>query len=359
MNDPMKEPRQRDRPRAGAMVKTDRQMCILRFSPCGGYLVAGGSDGRVHRWSVSGRGLEALAPLEGHGGWVQALAFHPDGRRLVTADSWGRVCCWPFQHDRPEPLWSIPQAHDGWIRALAVSPEGLRLATCGRDGAVRVGSPDDFRDAEALPGPRVDTFALAFHPDGLSLVAGDLDGVVRHWDLETGACRRELDAHVLHRLDRLQDVGGVRALAFDPLGRRLACAGTLPKNGGNVQGVPAVLFFDWESGRLEQTLTVGNDGDGFVYDLQFHPEGFIMGVTSGNPGTGKLFFHRPGDQSPFFLGTSMANCHSLALHPAGRRLAVSATNANSNGNGRKIGGSKEYPGNWSPIHLWELPATLA
>jgi hypothetical protein len=51
----------------------------------------------------------------------------------------------------------------------------------------------------------------------------------------------------------------------------------------------------------------------------------------------------------------MANCHALDLHPDGRRLVVSATNANSNGNGRRLGGGTEYPGNWSPLHLWEMP----
>ena len=50
----------------------------------------------------------------------------------------------------------------------------------------------------------------------------------------------------------------------------------------------------------------------------------------------------------------MPNCHSLAVHPGGRRLAVVATNGGSNGNGRaSIRAST--PGNWSPLHLWDLP----
>jgi hypothetical protein len=48
----------------------------------------------------------------------------------------------------------------------------------------------------------------------------------------------------------------------------------------------------------------------------------------------------------------MANCHSLAVHPDGKRLVVAATNAGSNGNGRPK--DKEYLGNWSPLHVWSL-----
>jgi hypothetical protein len=43
------------------------------------------------------------------------------------------------------------------------------------------------------------------------------------------------------------------------------------------------------------------------------------------------------------------------VHPNGIRLAVSATNGGSNGNGRRIGKDGEYPGNYSPLHILDLP----
>jgi hypothetical protein len=36
------------------------------------------------------------------------------------------------------------------------------------------------------------------------------------------------------------------------------------------------------------------------------------------------------------------------------RLVVAATNTNNNGNGRLLRG-KEYPGNFSPLFVWDLP----
>jgi hypothetical protein len=81
-----------------------------------------------------------------------------------------------------------------------------------------------------------------------------------------------------------------------------------------------------------------------------------MGVTSGNPGTGKFFFMRPGEQAPFFVTTRMTNCQSLAVHPGGTRLVVAATNAGSNGNGRPLRNGA-YAANVSPLHVWDLPAS--
>jgi WD40 repeat protein len=346
----------RYQPRQVKVLNLDRQMTALRFSPCGRVLAAGGQDGSVRRWDATTDAFTALPPLTGHDGWVQALAFHPDRRRLFTVDSWGRVCCWPYCDKEARPLWSIPEAHDGWVRGVAVSADGRTLATCGADRQVRLWSAETGAKVEELDGHGQDVFAVAFHPGGKSLVSGDLKGTIKQWDLATGKAVRDLDARVLYKFDRLQDVGGVRCLAFDPAGEVLVCGGGQPQSGGFVQATPLLLLFRWASGAVSQTLRIGGTNDGFVHDVSVHADGFIMGVTSGQPGSGKLFFHRPGDAQPFFLDTTMANCHALAVHPQGRRLVVSATNRGSNGNGRVLNKNKEYPGNFSPLHVWDMPA---
>lgn len=340
-------------PKEIKQLKLDRQLNLVRFSPCGKVLTAAGSDATIRRWDAAD--FSDLPPLLGHGGWVQGLGF-AEGR-LFSADSWGKVLCWSYADKEAKPIFAIDQAHDGWIRDLAVSPDGKRFATCGRDCKVRLWAAADGKKLLELPDHPDEVFRVAFHPDGKSLATGDLKGIVRHWDVGGAGVRvRELDAKVLYKLDRLQDTGGIRSLTFNREGTVLAAAGTTPKNGGNVQGVPTILLFDWASGKATHTLRVGIDGDAYVYEAHFHPAGFMMAVASGNPGVGKFYFHRPGDDQPFFLFTKMANCHSLAVHPDGQRLVVSATNGGSNGNGR--GKGADYPGNWSPLHVWELPKTV-
>jgi WD40 repeat protein len=344
-------------PKAGRVLNPERPLCTVRFSPCGTMLAAGGTDARVHRWTLAAEGESPaeLAPLAGHSGWVQTLAFHPDGRRLISADSWGKVCCWHYNEADPTPCWTIERAHDGWIRGLTISADGRLAATCGNDRHVRVWTTGEGKLCHEFLCHAIDVFAVAFHPEGRSLVSGDLKGTLKHWDLESARAVRTLDAQVLYKYDKIQDVGGVRALRFDREGQVLACVGCTPKNGGSLLGTPTILLFDWQKGELAQTIKVGSDLDGLVYDLAWHPDGFVMAVTSGNPGTGKFFFVQPAAAQPFFVSTKMPNCQALDAHPDGRRLVVSATNANSNGNGRQIGKAKNYPGNWSPLHFWELP----
>jgi WD40 repeat protein len=355
MNDP-KQLLQRYEPKEIKALATKQQLGALRFSPCGKFLVGGGYDGLVHRWDVSAADLPELSPLEGHGGWVEGTAFQPNGELLFTADTWGRLFAWPYTVEKPEPKWKVEAAHDGWIRQLAASPDGKLLATCGIDRRVRVWSADDGSRVHDFDGHQEDVFSVCFAPDGKSLVSGDLKGVVKQWDLANGTCVRDFDARALYAYYRIQDVGGVRCLAFNRDGTRLACAGTRPKNDGNVQGVPLVLVFDFATGELKQTIEMGNDGDVYVCDLAWHADGFLMAVTSGNPGTGKFLFQYPEDKQPFFVTTKLANCHSLSVHPDGRRLAVAATSKGSNGNGRPLNKDGQYEGNTSPIHLFELPA---
>ena len=334
-------------------IPQDRQLCIVRYSPCGKFLAAGDFEGGVRRWDTAGDALAALPPLAGHHGWVQGLAFHPGGKLLFAADSWGRLCAWPFAEKAPKPLWTVAQAHDGWVRQLAVSPDGKALASCGKDGFVRVWSPEKGEKSKEWSHAH-DVLSLAFAPDSRSLVAGDLRGQVHQRDLATGKVAHVCDAREMYRLDRIQDVGGVRCLAFSPDGKTLVAGGAIPSSGGFVQGTALLVYFDG-AGKRKQAVKIGTTNDVYVLDLSWHREGYVMAVTSGQPGQGKLLFHRPGEAQPFFLDASMANCHSLAVHPGGQRLIVSATNGGSNGNGRSLNGKKEYPGNWSPLHIWDLP----
>ncbi len=324
-----------------------RQLGVIRFSPCGKVLAAGGFECAVHRWDSA---WSALPPLAGHNGWVNALAFHADGKRLFSADSWGRLCCWAFADRDAKPLWTVPEAHAGWVRKLAVSPDGKTVATCGRDGFVRLWDADKgTRRAEHAHGE--DVLALAFAPDG-SLTHGDLRGVIVRRDA-AGKEMRRYDARAMYKLDRIQDVGGVRVLLFDPEGKTLIAGGGQPTTGGFVQGAGLLMAFDAATGAVKQSVTIGATNDGYVMDGLWHPSGYIALVTSGQPGVGKLVLHRVGGSAPFFTAP-VPNPHSLALHPDGKRLVVSATSANSSGNGRNLTKDKKYPGNSSPLHTWQI-----
>ncbi len=347
-------------PKQKRMINPSGQLCIARISPCGKFIVGGGFLGKTHRWDISQELADPkaetpeAAPVEGHHGWISGLAFHPTGDVVFTADSWGELRCWPYAAEKPEPKWSVAAAHDGWIQALAVSPDGKLVATAGNDQRVRIWNAEDGKPVQELVHDAA-VLSVQFHPDGKSLVAGDFMGATRQWDLASGKVVREFDTKAFSALHRLQDVGGVKCLAFDSEGKTLACGGTQPANGGTVQGAPTVKLFDWATGKETASLELGDKSDCYVHEMAFHQAGFLMAVTSGTPGRGKLVFWKLGDEKPFFETKTMQNCHSLSPRGDGFGLAVVSTSRGSNGNGRKLDKDGNYAGNFSPIHILEMP----
>lgn len=333
------------------VLPNQQQLCALRFSRCGKILAGGTFQGTIARWACSNDVFSELAPITGHHGWVQSLAFHADGERLFAADSWGQLSSWNYAHERPQAAWSV-DAHDGWIHQLALSPDGAVIATVGRDQTIRLTNAANGRVIRTLPAQE-EVLSIAFHPHGKYVVSGDLRGSIKIWDVASGSAARTLDASAMYLKDRIQDVGGVRCFAFDNDGALLLAGGSRPKTGGFVTGVQLLLAFDWHTGKILHTLQGSADTEGYIFDMVWHPSGYVMAVTSGQPGTGKLYFQRLTEAQPFLVQAGLANCHSLTMHPDCRRLAVSGTNANSAGNGRPKG--DKYPGNFSPVHIFALP----
>jgi WD40 repeat protein len=326
------------------------QVTRIRFNTDGKFLAAAGTDGKVYRWDATGKEPVELPPIIGHNGWVTGLAFA--GNALFSTDSWGRLTGSDVFAKGPQ-LWTVETAHDGWARAVDLSPVNSPLATCGKDGSVRLWQRETgMKLGEFAVG--ADTLAIAFAPDGKTLSTGDLFGTVREHDLPGGKVLRTFEAKEIYKLDRIQDVGGVRCLLFDPDGKTLLVAGAVPSTGGFVQCTPLIVAFDRATGKRLWHWKGSSDAEGFVTDLAWHPAGYIVGSTSGQPGQGKLFFLKPGEAQPFFVAPK-PNVHSVAVHPDGTRVAAALTNANSNGNGRVKGKNGDYPANVSPIQLWQIP----
>jgi hypothetical protein len=325
------------------------QLTRLRFRPDGRALAAAGCDGKVHRWDTAADAPTALPPLDGHNGWVSGLAF--SAAALFTTDSWGRLTA---RDADGKQLWTVEAAHAGWARAVAVAADGNLLATGGRDGFVR------FWDAKtgAKAGEAnatADVLSVGFAPDGKTVLTGDLFGVVREFEAPGGKSGKVFEARELHRVDRVQDVGGVRCLVVTPDGKTVVAAGAEPKTGGFVECTPLMIAFDRASGKRLWQWKGAAPTEGYVTDLVWHPGGYLIASASGQPGQGKVFFLKPGEAQPFFVSPK-PNVHSVAVSPDGTKLAAALTNANSSGNGRVKGQAGDYPSNHSPVQFWRLPS---
>ena len=94
-------------------------------------------------WDVStGKNLHVL---EGHEGFVNAVAFFPGGKLLVTGGEDGTIRVWDVatgRQLRKVQAHQMGKRQDGDRRrdifSLAFSPDGQMLASGGRDTAVKV-----------------------------------------------------------------------------------------------------------------------------------------------------------------------------------------------------------------------------
>ena len=132
-----------------------------------GRLASGSYDDTIRLWDTN-TGTE-LARLEGHRGWVRALATN-------TRQELARL-----------------EGHDGEVKALTVLADG-RLASASFDRTVRLWNTDTGEELARLEGHGDIVWTLAALPDG-RLASGSGDKTVRLWDAITGKEQARLEGH--------------------------------------------------------------------------------------------------------------------------------------------------------------------
>jgi WD40 repeat protein len=142
-------------------------------------------------------------------GTIDHIAVSPDGTWAVTAgDRSGSMRLWNLK--RPEEKSGFEQEHKGAIKALAYSPDGKRVLSGGADGTVRLWEVSRGRQIHSFQkGSKASVNSVVFSPDGRFALSGGDDGTAHVWQLSTG-----------QEVDRLRAFSAaVLSVAFSPDGR--------------------------------------------------------------------------------------------------------------------------------------------
>jgi WD40 repeat protein len=130
-------------------------------------------------------------------------------------------------------------------------------------------------------------YTCAFTPDGQRLATADKTGRICIWDVSTGSKVTQLAADGFYTWDpkqRIHSIGGTRALAFSPDGKTLVAGGIGKiENIDHLDGPSRVEVFDWEAGKSLHTFE--GEAKGLIEHLIFHHEGkWLVGLGGDNGG---------------------------------------------------------------------------
>jgi hypothetical protein len=236
---------------------------------------------------------EPLHVLKGNAGPLWSLAVSSDGQHLAAGADDGTVKYWDIAGDRV--AWTLP-AHKTPIWALALSPKGDLLATGSDDGVTKIWdvlTQDEVHTLPKIGGVR----ALAFDPDGKKILTGGRgDFSVKVWDVRTQA---ELLTTVGH--DSL-----VSAVAFAPDGKSFASA----------SADKSIKIWDATSGKMKLKLTNHERG---VYGIAYSPNSRYL-VSGGWDRTVRLWDLDSGTQIAKF-DEHTQDVWSVAFNPEGTLFA--------------------------------------
>ncbi|CAG7849907.1 SubName: Full=Uncharacterized protein {ECO:0000313/EMBL:CCA70337.1} [Serendipita indica DSM 11827] len=156
----------------------------VAFSPDGSRIVSGSDDNTIRVWDTD-TGQSLGEPLQGHEDSVVAVAFSPDGSQIVSGSLDKTLRLWDVATG--EPLGEPLQGHEDGVMAVAFSPDGSQIVSGSSDNTLRLwdvatGEPL----GEPLQGHESEIWAVAFSPDGSQIVSGSRDKTLRLWDVATG-----------------------------------------------------------------------------------------------------------------------------------------------------------------------------
>jgi WD40 repeat protein len=163
-------------------------------------LAAACSDGSVRRWNIARMTtpradekpvFQPIASLVQHDRQaapedvqVEAIAFSPDGNRLVSAGEDDHLVPWDVKTATQEKTAQL-QEGEYPVFQVAFSPDGAWIATGSVQGAVTLWSAKELKRTYG-PALKHDggIFGLEFSPDSNTLAFASADQSARFWDVE-------------------------------------------------------------------------------------------------------------------------------------------------------------------------------
>jgi dipeptidyl aminopeptidase/acylaminoacyl peptidase len=270
---------------------------------------------------VSMIGVASAAPahaqeprrLDDQGEMVWAVAFSPDGRRLLTGGGgvFHLMCGpddfinvgWGPGRDFAIRLWDVEtgkvlqrfEGHTGKVSSVAFSPDGGFAVSGAGDNTLRLWDVETGHVVRRFAGHTDWVTAVAFSADGSKVLSGSRDRTVRLWDARTGEQIRSFEGHP----------GRVWDVALSPDGTRVASCGD------------EMVARVWDAKTGKELRQLGGHTS-TVVRICFSPDGRLL-LTGAWDHTARLWAPETGREVRVFTGHT-DRVEGLAFTPDGRRI---------------------------------------
>ena len=143
----------------------------VAFSPDGRYIISGSADSTIRIWDAV-TGTTVGEPLEGHTSSVYSIAYSRDGHQIISGSADSTIRIWDARTGAAvgTPL----KGHSGPVWSIAYSPDGQHIISGSSDRTIHVW--DSFPHPYTSPSPSA-------HPiHSISSAEPGADGWVRDSD---------------------------------------------------------------------------------------------------------------------------------------------------------------------------------
>jgi WD40 repeat protein len=167
--------------RTGQSLRLSANNSGLRFSPDGRYLLSGMYSGKVAVFDMRAHRLVTELAVYPQPRIANVLEFSPDGHLLVVGGEPGQLSAWRV--GSWTRAWTANAVTNGPTGFISFSPDGQLVSTSGGKGKLLLF--DATTGAEVGTPLSTNAMAVAFAPDGDSLLVLDGATGVHRWDVDS------------------------------------------------------------------------------------------------------------------------------------------------------------------------------